>query len=457
MATWAQSPNRRLTLFVRLLNKSGQTLQMPVRLYLPSTGITVVAPSGTPASKVVPLTPDSTEAGGGKIWFIGGTGTLAANDSTVQDTIKVNVMSPVTQARFQFTATANTASVGGPVPALPPDSVPSAVWAALHAPANMVASAPWNPAPFARNLVLVTFKENTPQASKQAAIDAIGGQVVGGNRSGNGGIYYVTIVDDGTPTPLFNAINTLKTFPDVEIARAEALALAPGYLRPQDGSGWKRSNWEVNSNAPPSGDNWALEEIAAPLAWGCSVGDNATRIGVSDVGFDSLPDLVGNLDPTSRPRYGSIGGQLGTLAHGDAVLSVLAARGNNDTSMTGTMWASRLHVRELSVVSTDSTENLRKDLELFAQQGVRIVSSSQWIDWDGYYKPDLSHPHIAATPPNASDSVDVNKVVAELSKGIRLANSSAGARAPLIVALAGNKPLDSCWGGRWRIHSPIKS
>ena len=249
-AQWQQSPSRRLRLFVRLLNKSGQTLQLPVRLYLPSTGTTVIAPAGTPASKVVAVTPDSSEVGGGRIWFIGGTGTLAANDSTVQDTVQFNVMSPVTQARFQFTATANTASTGGPVPALPPDSVPTAVWQALHAPMNLEGPSQQYPAAIPRTLILVTFKENTSLVSKQAAIDAISGQVVGGNPIGNGGIYYVTIVGDGTMTPLLNAISVLKTFGDVLLATPEPIPLTPGYLKSNDGPGWRSRGVDPDRQRP---------------------------------------------------------------------------------------------------------------------------------------------------------------------------------------------------------------
>ena len=37
-----------------------------------ATGVTVINPQGTPGSKVVALTPDSTDAAGASYWYIGG-------------------------------------------------------------------------------------------------------------------------------------------------------------------------------------------------------------------------------------------------------------------------------------------------------------------------------------------------------------------------------------------------
>ncbi|HSE66659.1 MAG TPA: hypothetical protein VLB12_06715 [Gemmatimonadales bacterium] len=128
------------------------------------------------------------------------------------------------------------------VPATPADSVPAAVWQALHDPANMVSSDPRYPAPFPRNLILLTFRENTPQTDRQTAVDAVNGHVIGGSPIGNGGVYFITIPDDGTPNPLFNAFDYLKTLPAVELVSPELLPLSPGYLRPTDDPGWRSRN-----------------------------------------------------------------------------------------------------------------------------------------------------------------------------------------------------------------------
>lgn len=212
-ATWAQTPNRRLRLFVRITNLTGQAVQLPVRLYLPANGTTVVLPAGTPPSKVVAYQPDSSEAGGGRVWFIGGTSVLAAGDSTAEDTLTFQVQSPVTKARFQFQATAATNAV---VPPAAPESVSTAIWVAMHASSNMVVGDPRFGMPFPRNTLTVQFHGGVSQALRQAAIAAVGGTVVGGTRIGEDeGYYYVQIQDDGTATPLFNAVALLKAMPQV--------------------------------------------------------------------------------------------------------------------------------------------------------------------------------------------------------------------------------------------------
>ena len=329
-----------------------------------------------------------------------------------------------------------TMSSGSVVPATPPDSISSAVWQSLHAPTNLVSSDPRYPSPFPRNLVLVTFAESTPQSTKQAAISSIGGQVIGGNPIGDGGVYYIQIVDDGTSDPLFAAIDTLNTFSSVELASPELLSLRSGYRRPNDGQGWDGIDWQIDGNKAPAGANWGLEEVMAPLAWGCSIGDQATRVGISDTDFDSLPDLIGQLDPSSSPRYGSI---TGTLGHGNGVLSVLGATGDNDTAMTGVMWRSRLHVREIVAPNTNPTENVAASIVRFAEQGVRVINVSQWIDWDFHF-PNGGHPIPA-------DSSIVNPIVRLMASSIRRANTIAGTKKPLLIFIAGNKPIDAYWNG----------
>ncbi|MBK7351826.1 MAG: S8 family serine peptidase [Gemmatimonadetes bacterium] len=436
-ATWAQTPNRRLRLFVRFRNLTGQAVQLPVRLYLPATGTTVVLPAGTPPSKVVAYQPDSSEAGGGRVWFVGGSSVLAAGDSTAEDTLTFQVQSPVTKARWQFQATVASVGSGSGVPALPPDSISSATWLALHDTLNLEPASAAYPIPFPRNLILVTFRENTPLGEKQAAIDAIGGQVVGGNPIGNGGVYYVTIASDGTTTPLFNAIAQLKSLPQVLLATPELVPLSPGYLRPTDGLGWQPADWRVGPNDAPSGANWALEAIRGPLAWGCETGDSLTKVGVLDTQFDSLPEFVGIVDPSSAPLYGTPG----ALGHGTAVLSVLSANGNNGLGISGIMWRSRAFIREVATRPGDATSHTASGIVSLTRQGVRVINLSQWLDWE-LYKGVLGR-----NRPVTADTVHVNHILRQLVTAIRNATGLPGAAPPLIVLIAGNKPIDAYMNG----------
>ena len=109
----------------------------------------------------------------------------------------------------------------------PPDSVPAAVWDSVHAPKNMIQSAPQWGVPFPRDLIVVAFKEEATQAERQQAIDAINGRVIGGDHVDRGGYYYVRIRADGTADALFRAIALLQRYPQVEIASPEPPELSP--------------------------------------------------------------------------------------------------------------------------------------------------------------------------------------------------------------------------------------
>lgn len=209
-----------------MLNLSGQAVRLPVGLLLPEGGTVVLAPAGASGSKVVALNPQFIAVGVGAHWDIGGAGTLAPNDSTALDTLVFNVKAPVTQAVFSFRAGANSA--GQQVPASAPDSVPTAVWQAMHAPENMSPpTADWG-IPFPRNILVIQFKSGATQSERQSAVDAVGGSVIGGSRIGEDeGYYYVQILDDGTSAPLFAAIAQLKTLPQVKDVGPELPDIVP--------------------------------------------------------------------------------------------------------------------------------------------------------------------------------------------------------------------------------------
>jgi len=113
------------------------------------------------------------------------------------------------------------------VPALPPDSVPSALWDEIHAPEHIIPSSPEWGVPFPRNLIVLAFKEDATQTERQQAVDAVGGEVIGGEHIDRGGYYYVRIRSDGTADALFRAITKLKTFPTVDLASPELPPVSP--------------------------------------------------------------------------------------------------------------------------------------------------------------------------------------------------------------------------------------
>jgi hypothetical protein len=113
------------------------------------------------------------------------------------------------------------------VPALPPDSVPSALWDEIHAPGNIIPSSPEWGVPFPQDLIVLAFKEDATQTERQRAVDAVAGEVIGGEHVDRGGYYYVRIPSDGTADALFRAITKLKTFPKVDIAGPEPPPISP--------------------------------------------------------------------------------------------------------------------------------------------------------------------------------------------------------------------------------------
>jgi hypothetical protein len=95
------------------------------------------------------------------------------------------------------------------VPAVSPDSEPA--W--LAADSALSQSGYW------KRIVLVSFRASATQGQRQAAIDRIGGSVVGGIRGvGPDGFYIVYIPKAETSVALGEAIARLKTLPQVDLA-----------------------------------------------------------------------------------------------------------------------------------------------------------------------------------------------------------------------------------------------
>ncbi len=82
--------------------------------------------------------------------------------------------------------------------------------------------------PYPRDMIWLWFYDDTPYADRQAAIDSIGGTVVGGYPFRPGGAYYVRICHDGTAGPLHRAIRRLQALPGVRLATPDLeMALRP--------------------------------------------------------------------------------------------------------------------------------------------------------------------------------------------------------------------------------------
>jgi hypothetical protein len=118
------------------------------------------------------------------------------------------------------------------VPASAPDSIPNSVYAAANVSTNLSGLS----GTYVRNIVTILFAPNTPRARRQAAVDAVGGRVIGGYRLPDGdGEYYVRLPDDGTAGPLLRAMDLLNGFPGVEAAGFESMNTAAAIAEPDPG------------------------------------------------------------------------------------------------------------------------------------------------------------------------------------------------------------------------------
>lgn len=106
--------------------------------------------------------------------------------------------------------TKGSAKTGNVVPPVAPDTVPAWMKADSSLSADRL---------FTKRIVVVFFRDGTAQAKRQAAIELVGGIVVGGARIFTGdGYYYVRVEDDGTAKQLRRAVAHLSALPQVENA-----------------------------------------------------------------------------------------------------------------------------------------------------------------------------------------------------------------------------------------------
>lgn len=336
------------------------------------------------------------------------------------------------------------ASSGPTVPTAPPDTVP----VGYYDDSNLVQNPDSFPGLFYRDVVGVMFRSGTPQSERQTAIAAIGGTVVGGVQFGAvDGIYLVRLPHDSTNTQVFGAINELETLPGVLVAMPDQVDTAGlAYLRPGDGPSWQKNNWSLNPDDAFSAggnpaSNWALEAVAAPFAWGCSVGDQQTSVAVVDAGFHHVPV---DLDPNvaSGSDFDKAGET--NISHGTQVASVLAAVGNNGQGISGMMWSAKLQLRDaISKMGGNVQVNNRnipeididralQEIILAAAAGARVINISTYQPYSG------SNVKTAASIKNTAvfDTI--------FAQG--MASGAPGAH-PLLVIPAGNNgnSIDAYW------------
>jgi hypothetical protein len=361
------------------------------------------------------------------------------------DALSIGINGATTTFDFELTAA---------VSILPPDSVPRALFDSLG---TVMAAVPGiEPGPYRRDIVVVRFEPGTPLAVRAALLDSISGRVVGGEMDpdGQSGIYFVRI-SGGTFDALVGAVTIMQRQPQVAYASWWGLFEPDNqsYRRPNDGAGWKKSDWKLDPTAPDGGrQNWALEYVRAPMAWGCNNGSPATSVAVVDLSFPIPNNIKANVDVGASSVLTDfdagdstrMAGGTSRLDHGTRVASIIAAVGNDDSGMTGMAWRARLILRStrsvngapipVTMTGDKVYDNLtRQHLIASGRAGAAIIVMSLNEKWNGVQYDSLNPAHLARVTTKRAIVRDAIRTLARSSLH------------PLFVLSAGNdgQPIDA--------------
>lgn len=347
------------------------------------------------------------------------------------------------------------AAVGAAVPAVAPDSIPRALMDSLGTIPTFYGDTVW------RDMLEVVFAPSATQTQRQSAISSVSGVVVGGVRWFQGdGSYYVRIPASGSYDQLLRASEALKSYSFVELAGPifRGPLKDDAYLKPSDGAGWTRGDWAV-SKALASGPNWALEAINAPSAWGCETGNASVKVSIVDRLFSTgtaVPDVDSNVTAFLGLPVG-----VTTVFHGQRIASIIAARGNNGTGMTGVMWRASLEERSLAELpsnysapdnSTGSSRytNLARHLINAGLAGARIINFSQAAKW-ALIAPGRTPDTTRLDSLGRADRRELS--MREDAVRIAIARLASQGIHPLFVLAAGNEALDATFAGFTRVKA----
>jgi hypothetical protein len=414
-ATYTPKNDHEVNMLVRILNRTSGPVVLPVRVILSPQAIQIIG-SGTP-SNVTAIGPDSVLVGGSVLWRIGAAdGLLQAGDSTVAKTLTIRFVKPATRAKLALAFDGIAVDL---VPAVPPDSVPG--WFGDDS------SFAESGRGFLRGVLDVSFKPGTTTSAKQEAVDSVSGTVVGGvvGDSAWEGAYYVRVTDDGSGTQLRAAAAKLRSLPQV-LSASLTYRIRFQSRRPRDGTDWAASDWTLMPDQA-TGANWALEDISAPMAWGCETGSSVPRIWVLDHGFYDVADLTPNV--AQPPLAGFLAPSSTEGDHGTRVASILAARGDNAIGMTGVMWTAGLRIRAIPRLVTGLSlfpADVVKELRAISQAGADIVNLSLGV---------LGSANQAQAEADGRAWAEANAP--------RLTDLRDSGKLPLIVVAAGNEGFDA--------------
>jgi hypothetical protein len=329
-------------------------------------------------------------------------------------------------AYFYFAVSIFTHAAGEqPVASSAPDGwlIPEDSVTPLFEHQNLIITHPRMSGPYPRNVVAVAFDSTATDDEKQAAVDHVGGTVVGGD----GAHYYVRVTDGAEPVWL--AVDRLSGLPQIEHAVPYMMGVSASYLRPNNGTGWQRADWEVHPDSA-RGRNWGPEAMAVPAAWGCETGSSAVKVAV--------------VDP-------------GTNNHGGRVAAIFNGAGNTGSGTAGVMWSSDMFITagsDSGTVGTPAKQDsvIRNDLRRAIQQRARVINLSwgaAYVDSAGNFR-----------HPVAGDPADINRanVFRQFWRARLVAYEATVplASRPLYVIAAGNDAVDALYSGFPQLATDIR-
>jgi hypothetical protein len=384
--TYDRPNSGRVTLPIRVLNRSGAGILSPVRVLLGADSAVVLFAPGLALNGkkgLTPLTPDSA-TNAGAVWLVDTPGITGAAESTGARPLTFVWADGVQQVRLAFTAVAAIADTARPIP---PDTM---AWPMTGAP--LLRSPDDSEVTYYRNLISVEFGDTVSGVTIRSLFAKYGAIIVGGyvaDPSGSKG-YVLQFPDPGSSMSALDAlVGRLQAEPGVEFVGLNTFR-APVVVRgryPIDsGLALHRASWSGMGTLATR--PWI--KVRAPLAWGCETGQlgSAPSIGVLDMYFDTIPaDIVAGSPPagpfTLRPNpqqvlpdvnYGPA-----EAVHGVGIAAILMAKGDNGAGTAGMLWRSRTTLYAMGThagLTVNPTAFFSQTMIDAARRGVQVLSVS---------------------------------------------------------------------------------
>ena len=140
--------------------------------------------------------------------------------------------------------------------------------------------------------------------------------------------------------------NVLDVIRELE-KRDDVLVAEPNYIIELDSSSVVPNDTYVN-------EQWAINKINLPSAWGIITGSKSVNVGIIDTGIKSThSDLSANVDRTLSKSFIDNSPLTDEYGHGTHVSGIVGAVGNNNRGISGACW----NVNLISLKIFDSTGN----------------------------------------------------------------------------------------------------